>query len=167
MKKPILTLLFLLCFVQKAFVHPLNLTVTDLSYQSGIITMKIKFFADDFQSSLSQSIKKPVDFINQPLTKSQEAIKLYIGKRLSVSINGKATKWKYKKMWLASDVMFVEYETAYLKPETIKSIRVKDELLFDDFPEQKNIVNINLKDETKILNFENNGKKEWKEVLFE
>jgi len=166
MKRLSLTFLFVICFIPKAMVHPVNITVTDISHQAGIISMKIKFFADDFQSALSQSIKKPVDFINQPLSQSQEAIKSYIGKRLSVSINGKATKWKFKKIWLSSEVMFVEYETSYLKAETIKSLRVKDELLFDDFPEQKNIVNINLKEEMKILNFDNNGKKELKEVIF-
>ncbi|MBC7389346.1 MAG: hypothetical protein H7329_09060 [Opitutaceae bacterium] len=167
MKQIALFLIFLFGIFNTAKLHPINMTVTDISYSEKKLRMKIKFFADDFQSSLSQSIKKPVDFVNMPLSKNETNIRKYIQARLNITLNEDRTVWSYKKMWLSNEVMYVEYETSLKDPEKVKFIKVKDFLLFDDFPEQKNIVNINLKGEIKVLTFENTAEKTMKEVRFD
>ena len=167
MKQKILIVIFLFGIFNTAKLHPINMTVTDITYSEKKLKMKIKFFADDFQSSLSQSIKKPVDFINMPLSKNEFNIRKYIGARFSLSINDVQPKWSYKKMWLSSEVMYIEYEASMKEPEKVKIVKVKDYFLFDDFPEQKNIVNINLNGEIKVLTFDNISEKTFKEVSFD
>ena len=91
----------------------------------------------------------------------------YFGNRFSLSINDVQPKWSYKKMWLSSEVMYVEYEASLKEHQKVKIVKVKDYLLFDDFPEQKNIVNINLNGEIKVLTFDNTSERTFKEVRFD
>ena len=166
MKKTLMIFLLLVAIQHRATLHPINMTVTDISFKDKKICMKIKFFADDFQAALSQAMKVPVDLVNQPLSKSEGHIKKYISARLNVLVDKAPVKWSYKKSWLSNDVMYVEYEAVLKAPETIKSLEVKDVLMFDDFPEQKNIVNVTLNGDLQVLTYDNGSDDTLKKIDF-
>ena len=145
--------------------HNINMSVTDITLKEKRLAMKIKFFADDLQGSLSLASKVPVDLINTPLEKNTILIRKYTEKRLKVMINNVPVLWKFKKAFLHDDVIFVEYESFLKEPHKIKSLQVKNVLMFEDFPEQKNIVNLHLNGKDEILDFSNGKDIKFKQML--
>lgn len=164
-------LLSIVCLVQSSFVlHPLKMSVADITYKEKTLHLKFKFFTDDLESTLQQFSKGPLDMVNKGVDSNAEKwIKKYVDANFSMQLNGLPLKWVYKKSYTVAEkegVVFVEYQASYSNVNAIKSITIKNILFFDGVPEQKNVVNINLNNEMKVLQFENGLEEYSKEVKY-
>lgn len=167
MKVTSLLYLLLLCFLSSSVMHPVNMTVTDISYKEKRMHMKIKFFADDYQSTLSEFRKSPLDLINSPVgAVAKKSIQEYTAAKFAMYVNGVQVKWVLKSAYLNNDVFYVEYESTSAF-DNIKKVKIKDTFMFEGFPEQKNIANINLNGESKVLQFDNGSDEIIKEITFD
>ena len=162
--RAIFTIVFL-TFQIFGIYHNINMSVTDITLKENKLEMKIKYFADDLQGSLSSANNLPVDLVNTPIEQNESKIKKYTDERLKIMVNNVPIKWKFKRAFLNNDVMMVEYAALFKDSQKIKSIQVKNLLMFDDFPEQKNIVNIHIHGKDEILAFENGKDKKFKQIM--
>lgn len=167
-----LIIISVVCLVQSSFVlHPLKMSVGDITYKDKALHLKFKFFTDDLESTLQQFSKGPLGLVNKGVdANSEKWIQKYVGANFSMQVNGEPLKWVYKKSYTVAEkegVVFVEYQAKYDKVNSIELIRIKNILLFDGIPEQKNIVNINLLNEIKVLQFENGSEEYSKEVKYD
>jgi hypothetical protein len=164
------TFILIVLFLQKSYaVHPINLSVGDIVYKDKKLHLKFKFFTDDLQATISQFCKLDMDIINKgvdPVT--AKCIERYISANFETTINGSLVKWVFKKAYLNESVVFVEYEASLKSVQSVKTVKIKNTLLFDVIAEQKNIININLYDgdDIKILRFDNNPEDYTKEIKY-
>jgi len=163
----LMVLLFILIVQSAHILHPINMAVTDVTYQDKKFMLKFKFFADDLQGTLSSHYKVPYDIINKSIDdKVNKSIHQYIVAKFKMYINGALVNPNYKKAFRSDEVVYVEYELPYLMTGKIRAIRIANTLQFESFPEQKHIVNIRLYDDLKVLQFENQSGEYIKEILF-
>lgn len=129
----------------------------------NIMQIKIKFFADDLSSSLSQLTKKAVLFNGTEVDASTLAhLNAYVKSNFAISINNTPIAYTFKSSLVDDNLstqiktVWVTYECSYKNPEAIKTFELKNTLLFDGIPEQKNISKIMLENrEAKTLTFDN------------
>jgi hypothetical protein len=131
--------------------------------KKNIMQIKIKFFADDLSSTLSQIVKKTVYFdgtVVDPTTMVH--LNTYVQSNFAISINNSAIQYTLKSSTVEHNLseqlktVWLEYECTYNNPENIKFFELKNTLLFDGIPEQQNISKIILENKgTKTLTFEN------------
>jgi hypothetical protein len=147
---------------QSAFVmHPVNVTVTDISWKEGKATLQFMFFTDDFESCLQENFHTDLDFVNKGIdSNGEKLIQQYIESNFAIDVNGNHEKLNFIQVWAKGEVLYVKYEAPAQKTSDVKSVKIKNTLLFSDFPEQKNIVNIHYNEDLKILSFKNGGETE-------
>lgn len=125
--------------------------------------IRIKLFADDLSSVLSQITKKPVYFNGTTVDPTTLGyLNSYVKSNFSISINNTPVAYTFKSSTVDNNqdaqikTVWVVYECTYKNPEAIKTFELKNTLLFDGIPEQKNISKIILEHkEAKTLTFEN------------
>lgn len=129
----------------------------------NIMQIKIKFFADDLSSTLSQITKKAVLFNGTEVDAATLAhLNTYVKSNFAISINNTPVTYTFKSSLVDDNLstqiktVWVTYECSYKNPEAIKTFELKNTLLFDGIPEQKNISKIMLENrEAKTLTFDN------------
>jgi hypothetical protein len=166
MKVRILYSLMIIIFLCSYGMHAINMTVCDITYNDKKIHMKIKFFADDLQSSLKEFCHLPMDIVNEGIgTEVEKCAQKYVGSKFLIKVNGSPLQLNYKKTYLSEDVICIEYEALCPDQSKVKTVSIKNILQFEDFPEQKNVVNLNLKSQIKTLIFEN-GSDDTKVIVY-
>lgn len=143
--------------------HEIKISTSEITMKKNIMQIKIKFFADDLSSTLSQLVKKTVYFNGTEVDPATLAhLNAYVKSNFALSINNTPVSYTFKSSLvddnLSSQIktVWVTYECSYKNPEAIKTIELKNTLLFDGIPEQKNISKIMLENrEVKTLTFEN------------
>lgn len=135
--------LLCLCFGLSAFTHKFYVSISQIDYNKKSESLQItcKVFTDDFERVLSTKMRD-IKLSNQDSLDTQsKVIDAYIQKHLklkNVAINYIGAELDFDVIWL------------YLESEPIKNdtIFLSNSILFDGFPEQKNIINVNSGDET-------------------
>ncbi len=169
MKLKFLILLIALSSYKAFALHPINLSVGDIVYKDGKLYLKIKFFTDDLQATVSQYCKYSVDIMNKGIdANSEKCIDRYILSKFEVYVNGSLLKWTYKRAYLREAVTYVEYEIKFNTIKSVKTLKIKNTLLFDVIAEQKNIVNVNLfgPNAIKVVKFDNEAEEHSKEIIY-
>lgn len=141
--KPIKRYTFLLFFVFLSFTnaHKFYVSITQIDFikdQEAVqITMRI--FVDDFEKLLR---KRYDESITLNVTDNEENIDTYISKylnsKLEIKINDDIQYFKYLGKEYDNDIVY-----CYLEIENISkidAIEIKNQLLFDEFEEQENII---------------------------
>ena len=151
-----LTLLSVLtiCFFSSFNFHPINMCVGDVSYKDNKLNVKFKFFIDNLQNTVTKNCGY-MDFETTGYdAKAEACIRKYLSNKFEMSVNGTPCKFNYKKGTLNKDVLFIEYE-APVKLTKLKSVKIKNIILFEEnLPEMKNIMNVNLQNKFKMLEFD-------------
>jgi hypothetical protein len=138
--------------------HPLKMSVADIVYKEKKLHLKFKFFTDDFEFILGQFCKKPIDIFNKAIdTALEKNIQKYINGNFAMYTNNVLVKFVYKKSYMneSKEVVYVEYEAQPANIDKVKTVKIKDMLFFEGIPEQKNVANVNLFGEIKVLTFNN------------
>ena len=136
-----LGLLLILAFSFNTFKHPFYITVVDIKHDTKqqSLNISVKLFTNDIEEALKKTTSKSIDLLN-PKNKAEMEIELmnYIKKRLTVTLNNKATSIDFIGYEKEEDAIW-----AYLEIKKVaipKTIKVDTKLLFDFLPLQSNIV---------------------------
>lgn len=143
--------------------HEIKISTSEITMKKNIMQIKIKLFADDLSSTLSQVVKKTVYFNGTEVDPAtMKHLNDYVNSNFSININNVSIPLTFKSSLIDDNLssqiktVWLTYECTYSKPESIKTFELKNTLLFDGSPEQKNISKILLENkESKTLTFEN------------
>jgi hypothetical protein len=137
-------------------VHPIFVSVVEIEHNATEKTLEVscKIFTDDFEKALRDTYKTHVDLVEP---KSREAMgKLvsdYVLKHLSLQVNGKACTLQYKGYEQLEEAIYSYYQVDEVA--TVKTISVKDNILYEFKPEQIQLLHITVNGNRKSTKLQN------------
>jgi hypothetical protein len=144
------------------YIHPLKATSTRITYlpEKKELQVSISVFRDDFQKSLNTELNSRFDLIHYYNSKdATDAVYTFFNKFISISINDKVLSLKYDEVLNDEDKNSFVY-TTILKNYTFKGkqkIDITNKMLLNYFPNQANVVVINIPDKLKkVIQFDKN-----------
>jgi hypothetical protein len=156
--------------------HSLKISTTTITYSQIKMHMKVKMVADDLTQGLSQYAKTRTSYEDGILNANAiKVLKNYMNENIEMNMNGnQLIDFNYDNIYVDHKnpdmpVVYVEMSSKKQILNTdIKNIKMKNSLLFQYNPEQKNIVNfINIKtQEDQVLTFSNQENKSQQIVNF-
>ena len=132
--------------------HKFYVSVTQVEYVKEKQSLQFisRIFIDDFENMLQKRFDEAVILNNG---KDSEQTQLYIQKylkdKIKVSINGKTETITYIGNEYENDIMYCYFEIENI-PE-IETIQVTNEVLFDLFSDQQNIMRLKINDTHKTF----------------
>lgn len=148
----------LLATVSSFRLHEIKISTSEVTITNTTAKIHIKLFADDLASCLSQFTKKHVPFDGTTVDeKTLVALNQYIKRNYALSVNNIPLTYEISNSIIDNnqDEQLKTIELIYVADfktnVPIKKILLKNTLLFDGIPEQKNITKINILS-TKISN---------------
>ena len=148
MKKYLLLLLAISLVSFQVHKYYLSLTKVDYINESKSVQITARIFIDDLETALDKKFGKSFKLdTNQEIEDTNKYIDEYIVKLLKITINGELKSYNYLGKKYESDVvhLFAEIENVV----EIKSIEVQNRILMDDFPDQQNIIKLNINNKKK------------------
>lgn len=150
--KKFLLLLLVLPLLSFQGLHKFYVSVTDVEYNPETESLQLisRIFTDDMENLLKTRYNKELY-----LTKKEEHpeadkyLQKYLSQKLKVEVNGKLYPLKYLGKKYDNDILklFIEIENV----DYPEQVLVQNEILTDLFPDQKNVVHVELEGETKSL----------------
>ncbi|MEP0712361.1 DUF6702 family protein [Algoriphagus sp.] len=125
------------------FIHPFHLSLTEIKWNKNTEQLEIsqKIFWDDLEIALSAYHDVSIDFLN-PANKEKldKQIESYLRAQNEIWINEKSIPLKFLGYEIEDDAAWFYLESGKL-PEP-NTINVKNSLLIESFPDQKNVVQV-------------------------
>ncbi len=151
LKRIVLILIFPLFAFTSA--HKFYVSVTHVNYAEKDKSVQIisRIFIDDLEDLLEERYHiKPKLATKDEHEKAAFYIEKYVMQHFLVEINGKPTKLNFLGKEYEDDVVKCYLETdKKVKHKKIKTIQIKNTMLFELFEEQQNIIHIKLKNKRK------------------
>ncbi|MHA4844268.1 DUF6702 family protein [Flavitalea antarctica] len=125
-------------------VHPIFVSVTELNHNPAEKTLEIscKIFTDDFEAVLTKATGSKVDLFNPKDTAlTGRQITSYISKHLVITIDGKPAKLELIGFERELDAVWSYFEISQVA-STPRNISVMNDLLYDNFKEQINLMHV-------------------------
>jgi hypothetical protein len=169
-------LLLALAFVSLSFTHHIiKISNTTISKESGKLKFHIKIFADDLTDNINSTQKTKSNFCKATLTATdKKTIENYVKSNFTFYKNGVLEPLVSSSITtdLASpdnivvDVVFKSKNLVAIKKGDV--LKVKNTILFQNIPEQKNMVTLLnlLASEIEVLSFSNQDKETVKEYKY-
>ncbi len=129
--------------IQLAILHPFYISVTDMVYNPAEQRMEIaqKIFWDDLEVALGGKYGEKVNFLNpESADKLDQMIESYLLQNNEIRVNGELLTLTYLGYEVEEDAAWFYIESGKVKEP--KEIKVRNTMLFEDFPTQQNIVNV-------------------------
>jgi len=132
--------------------HKFYVSTTQIEYVEEKESLQIisKIFIDDLEAVLQERYDKNISLAT---TKEREIdqsfIKEYLLKKLSIKIDGVEVTAEYIGREYEIDIVNVYLEVTSLK--AFKTIEVENKLLYENFPDQQNIVHLKCYDKRRSL----------------
>jgi hypothetical protein len=141
---------FLVSFCAQA--HPYHTSIGEMHYnpKSQSLEISLKVFTDDLEKSLSETVKKPVILSQKAEIKNQIAILLK--NSFAIEQAGKALPQQFIGLEAEKDTYWLYLEVK-VKPELLSELKIRNQLLMETFPDQMNILNLEIKGQKKTLLF--------------
>lgn len=149
-------LLFLFSPVE--YKHPLHVTVTNIDYNATKMEfdVAIKFFADDFQSSLYHNFGKTIEVSKaEEIKKNEHLIAKYINNHLILKSKPSNKPVLSFVKSVCTDGSLWLYFSAKL-PNQMKSLELTNSLMNDYYYDQTNLLFFNYKGKQEALSFDYN-----------
>ena len=148
-----IVLLCVLPLVAFTSAHKFYVSVTHVVYAEKDKSVQVisRIFIDDFEKLLEERYHiKPKLATEEEHEKAAFYIEKYLMRHFWVEINGKMTKLNFLGKEYEDDVVKCYLETEKkIKRKKIKTIQIKNTVLFEIFEEQQNIIHIKLKNKRK------------------
>ncbi len=148
----ILTLLFWLTEI----FHPYYVSVTEMKHDSKRkeIDISCRIFANDLEAAIEKNYKVQIDIL-KPIDKKKVDLLIadYIKKHLILNVDGKNFSLNYLGYEIEEEAAWC-YFTAD-KVNRIKSIRIKNDILFKEHEEQVNMLHVIYKGSRKSTKLDN------------
>ncbi|NJW51883.1 DUF6702 family protein [Salinimicrobium oceani] len=141
--KRTLLLFLLLPLLSFGLAHKFYVSATDIAYNEKQRSLQIisHVFTDDIEDLLKTRYNKELYLVKEgEHPAADEFLKKYFFDKLQISVNGKERKLTYLGKEYDKDQLLVYIEVEDV--EAIKNISVKNAVLTDIFPEQKNVIKV-------------------------
>ena len=149
-KKIIFILLVLPLFAFTMHKYYVSLCEIEFIKEKQSIQITLGVFIEDIEVSLNKNSGKRLNLASKTEAENVDYYyKNYLNKHLQFSVNGKNHQYKYIGKEYDGDIARFYLEITDIKE--LKSIEVINNVLTDDFGEQKNIVKIKVKDFNKTF----------------
>ena len=125
--------------------HKFHATITQLEYNAKEQSVEavIRFFADDFETAISQHAKREIKFNTPQALKDKansEAVFGYVRERFELKgKNGNTVKLAWVGMEIQADMVWVYFEGKL--PGGLSGAQLRNRLMQERFDDQVNIVN--------------------------
>ena len=145
--------LFLFSFVVLlAFtsVHKYYVSVTQIEYVKDQASVQIisRIFIDDFERLLRERYDEGITLdVPDELSTVDYYTEKYLKEKLSISIDGKIRELTFIGKEYEDDILFVYLEITGI--EVINTMEISNEVLFDVYEEQQNVVRTKINDRNK------------------
>ena len=148
----LLLLIIVLPLISFTALHKYYVSVTEIEYVSEQKSVQIisRIFIDDFESllrnrydeRLTLDLENEDDLVNYYTEK-------YLKEKLKITINGQSVEFNFIGKEYEEDIMLSYLEIVDV--DDISSIQVTNRILFELFPEQKNIVRFKINSKNKSI----------------
>ena len=149
----LLPLLSLLLVFAKAEAHPYHVSVAEMRYnaKTQALEISLKLFTDDLEKTLSEMAGKPVAINQSPEVK--KLIETYLGKTFRIENNvWQARLPRFLGYEAEADAQWIHFEVS-LKNENLTKIKIRNQVLLEIFPDQINMVNLEINGKKRTLIF--------------
>ena len=128
----------------------ISLTKIDYKKESNSIQITLRIFIDDIQETINSTYNKNLELgLPSESKKIDTLINKYIVPKLKVKINNVDRTYTYLGKEYEDEVVFVYLEIENIK--VVNSIEIKNNILMEKFPNQKNIIKLNINGVKKTL----------------
>ena len=145
--------IFLCLLSGNTFAHPLHLSITNITYESGKVKVIMKTFRDDWETAYFHYHSQPIDF-KLPENRSNPWFKAYLSSVFWLAANGPGDL-----LPLETDSVIIKEETMILEMHAdvtgaVNSLYIYDALLIDIYPDQTNLVIFGLRNKETGIKFD-------------
>ncbi len=157
LKKIIVILLVLPLFAFTMHKYYVSLCEIEYLKEKQSVQIILGVFIDDLEFILDKNSGKSLNLASKTEVENvDDYYKKYLSEHLLVSVNSKNQSFKYIGKEYDGDIVRFYLEISAIKE--FKSIEITNNILINEFPDQKNIVKIKVKDfnKTFYLNKSNN-----------
>lgn len=148
--------IILILLTLNVFSHPFYVSVTAIDYHAdkNRVEVSCRIFHDDLELALKKNSNQKINII-KPKDKIlvDSAISQYVQKNMSIQINGLEKKMKYIGYEIQQDVAWCYFEIPQIQP--IKTLKITNELLYEVFTNQANIMHITVNKTRKSTKIDN------------
>ena len=123
--------------------HEYYVSVTNIEYVNEQKSLQIisQIFIDDFEKLLQERYDETITLApDNNKTNIEKYMERYLEDKLKLEINSNPVSFKFIGKAYRDDIAYCYLEVEDVS--TLKSITVKNQILFDVFPEQQNILRI-------------------------
>lgn len=148
----LLAIFALLILSSYSVYHKFYVSVTQVEYVKDKQSLQFisRIFIDDFENMLQQRFDESIVLNNgNESEQTQFYIEKYLKSKIKVEINGEEKTIQYIGKEYENDIMYCYYEIENI-PE-INAIKVTNEVLFDLFNDQQNIMRLKINDKHKTF----------------
>ena len=144
---------FLLIFMLTSFtLHKYYISVTEIRFveDKKEIQITMRFFIDDFEKVMNERFKK--DFALATPKESSETEKYlfaYTDQKFKIKINDQLQKLNYLGKEYENDVVYIYLLIANIAK--VDQIEIESKMLFEEFDDQENYVQLNINGERNTL----------------
>ena len=119
--------------------HPLHLSITNITYENGMLKVSMKTFRNDWETAYFHYHSRVADFTD-PEQREIPWFREYLWESFGISREegGKSFLFKVRTIILDEESMTIEMEAEV--PGNPKSLYIYNSLLTDIFPDQTNLV---------------------------
>ena len=127
-------------------VHPLHLSTTQLAVDTSTVWMRIRMFKDDLELALG--VRAGLDSLSlEPLAGHDSLFADYFEEAFGLRLNGTDVAGVIESSGEdvesgAGDMKMWWYQVRFDGTEPIRSIEIRNEILYDQFEDQRNIVRV-------------------------
>jgi hypothetical protein len=126
-------------------------TLVEQNPRTGTLEITIKLFTDDLERALQQDGHPDIRLDGNQGNEESSAIRSYLEKHFQLKFQSRPTSLIYVGQEVEADLTICYFELAQL-PE-FNFIEVKNNLLIEIFPDQKNVIDIRLRGQQQTLIF--------------
>ena len=146
---------YLILFIIPLFaftMHKYYISLTKVEYkkENQTIQVTMRIFIDDLQQTINTTYHKNLELALPNESKEIDTIiNNYITSKFKVKVNAIEKEYFYLGKEYEDDVVYLYLELKNIK--TINSIEIKNNMLMEIFPDQKNIIKLNIDNKKKTF----------------
>ncbi|MEO6583690.1 MAG: DUF6702 family protein [Ferruginibacter sp.] len=136
--------------------HPIYVSVTEIEHNAKANTLEIscKIFTDDFEKALRKNSTQKVDLLNPVNREAMNTlVSNYVKKHLVMIVNGIPVKFSFLGYEAQEEGIVSFYQVDGIK--SFKEIKVQNDILFDQQPQQINLLHVMVNGKRKSIKLEN------------
>ena len=139
--------------------HAIYVSVTEINYEVGQLTVKVKVFTDDLEDGILNATQRSVKLrSDEELTRHKSLIHRYISSHLSLVVNNTKKPLEMLRVENEGDATWSYFKTGL--GEEIQTLEVHNNILTELFSTQANIVTVNISGDKRFFRLSKSDDKE-------